>query len=172
MIRKSISIAEFQLKPFTAWNDDWFLLTAGDFGIGKYNTMTVSWGSIGCLWNKPFVQVFSRPSRYTYQFLDEYPTFSLCAFSKEYRKDLNLLGSTSGRDGDKIAKTSLTSCAAQKIAAPIFDQAKLVIECKKLYWTDIDPMHFVDPEINIQYSRKDYHRVYYGEIVSVSQAEN
>ncbi len=167
----TVVISELQIQPFTAWNDEWFLLTAGDFAKGKYNTMTVSWGSIGCLWNKPFVQVFARPTRYTFQFLEQYPTFSLCAFSSEFRKDLNLLGSTSGRDGDKIAKTSLTPCAAQKVAAPIFDQANLVIECKKMYWTDIDPSHFLEQGINNQYPRMDYHRVYYGEIVAVSRAE-
>lgn len=168
--RKTIPISELLIKPYSAWNDDWFLLTAGDFASNDFNCMTVSWGSMGCLWNKPFVQVFARPTRYTYEFLDRYPTFSLCAFSKGFHRDLNILGSLSGRDGNKLAKTTLTPCPAEKIAAPIYEQASLVIECKKMYWTDLDPDHFLDPDIQKQYSRSDYHRVYYGEIVAVSQS--
>lgn len=133
--------------------------------------MTVSWGSLGVMWNKPFAQVVVRPVRYTYQFMEVHPSFSLCAFSRIYRKALNLLGTLSGRDGDKIGASGLTPEAATQVAAPVFAQAELAIECRKIYWQDFDPAHFIDPGIDKNYPRKDYHRIYFGEIVAVTGAE-
>ena len=41
-----------------------------------------------------------------------------------------------------------------------------MLVCRKLYWQDMDPDHFLDPEIDSRfYAQKDYHRVYVGEIV-------
>ena len=35
--------------------------------------MTVSWGSMGMIWNKPFIQVVVRPQRHTFEFMEKYP---------------------------------------------------------------------------------------------------
>lgn len=172
MDRHPIPIEKLLLKPYAIWEKAWFLLTCGDFSLGKYNTMTVSWGSMGCIWNKPFAQVFVRPVRHTYSFIEKYPTFTLCVFSAQYRKDLNLLGSKSGRDGDKIAQTSLTPIAASQVAAPIFAEAELVIECQKMYWSELTPATFLDAAIEKNYPQKDYHRSYFGEILAVSGVDS
>ena len=76
------------------------LITAGN--LTKYNTMTASWGGFGILWNKPVCYVFVRPSRYTFEFMESNAGFTLSFFPKEYRKALNILGSKSGRDLDKV----------------------------------------------------------------------
>ena len=134
--------------------------------------MTVSWGSLGEMWNVPFAQVVVRPQRYTAQFIEKYPTFTLCAFSPKYRAALNLLGSKSGRDGDKIAESGLTLMAAAKVAAPVYEQAELAIECRKMYWQDLDPSHFLAPGIARNYPEKDYHRMYFGEVVAGTGSEH
>jgi flavin reductase (DIM6/NTAB) family NADH-FMN oxidoreductase RutF len=168
MNRIPILPQDLLVNSYTIWNDSWFLLTSGDFSKGNFNTMTVSWGSLGCVWNRPFAQVFIRPTRYTFSFIEKFPTFSLCVFSPDYRKDLDLLGARSGRDGYKIALTNLTPIAANKIAAPIFAEAELVLECRKMYWSDMIPANFLDPKIERQYPQKDYHRIYFGEILFAS----
>ncbi len=56
------------------------------------------------------------------------------------------------------------------MAAPVFAEAELVIECRKLYWQDLDPANFLTPDIDKNYPRKDYHRVYYAEILAVRGA--
>jgi flavin reductase (DIM6/NTAB) family NADH-FMN oxidoreductase RutF len=132
--------------------------------------MTVSWGSLGVIWNKPFAQVVVRPQRYTFQFLEQYPTFTLCAFPRQFRKALSLLGSRSGRDGDKIAASGLTPIPAAVAAAPLYAEASLAIECRTLYWQDLDPAHFLDPAIQANYPHNDYHRAFFGEILAVSAA--
>jgi flavin reductase (DIM6/NTAB) family NADH-FMN oxidoreductase RutF len=171
MTRQPIEITQFAARPHGLWEPGWFLLTSGNFAAGEYNTMTVSWGSLGVMWGRPFAQVVVRPQRYTFQFMEKYPTFTLCAFSREYRAALNLLGAKSGRRGNKIAETVLTPAAASIVEAPVFEQAELAIECRKLYWQDFDPSHFVLPEIDRNYPSKDYHRVYYGEVVALTGVE-
>ena len=168
ILRIPISIEQLIVPPYGLWDDQWFLLTAGDFESKRFNTMTVSWGGLGVMWDKPVASVVVRPHRYTYEFIEQFPTFTLCAFSNKFHNTLDLLGSTSGRDGDKIKDSGLTPQKASKVGAPAFEQAELVLECKKLYWQDMDPAHFLDPTLDKHYPRKDYHRIYYGEIVAVA----
>ncbi len=164
---KSISIDEFVVKVNDLWLNQWFLLTSGDYSMKHYNTMTVGWGYFGIMWNKPIAVVVVRPTRYTYEYINEYETFTLCAFNKKYRKDLLLLGNKSGRDYDKIAETKLNIVPSQKVSAPSFKEAELIIECKKVYYDDFKPVNFLDDSIEKNYPQKDYHRFYFGEIMEI-----
>jgi flavin reductase (DIM6/NTAB) family NADH-FMN oxidoreductase RutF len=166
MERKSIPLDQFVARTHYLWDAQWLLLTAGDFSEKQFNTMTVGWGSLGTMWGRPFVQVVVRPTRYTYGFMEGYDTFTLCTFPESYRADVNLLGTKSGRDGDKLAETDLTPIASQQVAAPGFAEAELILECRKIYWDDLEPAHFVDPRIERHYPQKDYHRIYFGEILA------
>lgn len=165
---KKIKINDFSETPTNLWLHKWLLLTSGD--LKHFNSMTVAWGSIGGLWQKPFVQVFVRPSRYTYEFMNSYKTFTLCTFPKEYKKALALLGSKSGRDGDKIAEAKLTPIASEVVQAPSFKEADLIIECVKTYYQDMDPKNFLSKDIMDNYPANDFHRIYYGEIVNILQS--
>ncbi|TCL75164.1 flavin reductase (DIM6/NTAB) family NADH-FMN oxidoreductase RutF [Hydrogenispora ethanolica] len=140
---------------------DWMLITAGD--LQKYNTMTASWGGFGILWGKKVCFCVVRPSRYTYQFMEASDRFTLSFFPEQYREALNFCGSKSGRDVDKAAATGLTPVAGAG-GLVYFDQARLVMECAKLYYQDLDPAHFLDPGIEKNYQGRDYHRMYIGEI--------
>jgi flavin reductase (DIM6/NTAB) family NADH-FMN oxidoreductase RutF len=166
--RIPISIEQLSVQPYPLWDQQWFLLAAGDLKIEKYNVMTVSWGSFGVMWDKPVAQVVVRPHRYTFEFMEQFPTFTLSAFPAAYHAALEHLGTVSGRDEDKIKEAKLTPRSAAIAAAPVFAEAELVIECRKLYWHDFEPEHFLDAAIARNYPRKDYHRVYYGEIIAVS----
>jgi flavin reductase (DIM6/NTAB) family NADH-FMN oxidoreductase RutF len=167
MMRDSIAFDTFLARSHQIWDEQWFLLTAGDFVAGRYNTMTVSWGSFGTIWNRPFAQVVVRPTRHTHSFMEQYETFTLCAFAEEHRKALDLLGSRSGRDGDKIAAAGIHPIASRIVAAPSFAEAILIIECRKIYSDDLKPERFIDPSIERNYPMKDYHRFYFGEVVSI-----
>jgi len=166
---KRIDIKEFSPRIFELFDDDWLLLTCGDYAAGDFNAMTISWGSMGIVWNRPFVQVLVRPVRYTFEFMNRYPDFTLCAFDEEHRPALNLLGTQSGRDSNKNEECGLTPKAASMVASPCFAEATLVIECRKLFWQDIDPAHFIDPGIENHYPEKDYHRMFFGEIVALAR---
>ena len=103
--------------------------------------------------------------RYTYQYLENNDYFTVSFYEKEYKKDLGILGSKSGRDLDKIA---LTSLEAQDIDQSMtFKQASVTLLCKKIYCQDLDikqiPQEFVDK----YYLTEEPHRIYFGEIVKV-----
>lgn len=168
---KQINPLSLTVDTLNTWDHDWFLLTAGDFATGQFNTMTIGWGSFGYMWKKPYATVVVRPGRFTYQFMEKYDTFTITQFPPKFKKVLGILGAKSGRDGDKIAEVGLTPIASQTIPAPSFAEAILSIECKKIYYHDFDPKQFLDPTIHERYPLKDYHRVYYGEIRTISQAD-
>jgi flavin reductase (DIM6/NTAB) family NADH-FMN oxidoreductase RutF len=85
----------------------------------------------------------------------------------ELKKELAFCGTRSGRDEDKLSRTRITPQASQVVSAPSFAEAELVIECKKVYWVDLDRNHFLDPSIERNYPAHDYHRMYYGEMLVV-----
>ena len=172
MNRKPIDVGDLLVRSHHLWAAQWLLLTSGDFATAKFNAMAVGWGSLGTMWGKPFAQVVVRPGRYTRRFMEQYDSFTLCAFPEEHRKAVQLLGTRSGRDGDKIAASKLTPVASSTVAAPCFAEAELVLECRKMYWQDMDPANFVDPAIEKNYPKKDYHRIYFGEIVAVSGTDS
>lgn len=162
---KPIEIDNFNLDVIDIWKNRWFALLSGN--EKDYNSMTVAWGSIGFMWKKPFVQIVVRPTRYTYELTEKYETFSLNAFSNGLKPALTLFGSKTGRDTDKIKESGLTLQHSDVIDTPYFQEAELVIECKKIYFDDFKPEHFLDSNINKLYPQKDYHRIYFGEIINI-----
>ena len=120
---------------------DWMLITAGN--EVSFNTMTASWGALGELWAKPVFMCFVRESRYTHQFMQDNDYYTLCFFDEAYRDKLQLLGSKSGRDTDKIKESGLTPVATP-LGSMAFAEARMIIECKKLYSAPFDPANFHD----------------------------
>ncbi|MBF0430723.1 MAG: flavin reductase [Fibrobacteria bacterium] len=169
MAIKEIDINQFCTKSVDIWLKKWFLLTAGT--MEHSNTMTIAWGSFGGMWKRPFAQIAVRPVRHTFGFLNSSDSFSICAFPEEHRKDMALLGSKSGRDGDKLSETGLTLSPSTNIKAPCFKEAELIIECKTMYWQDMEPKNFQDQGIDALYPEKDYHRIYFGEILAIQGTE-
>lgn len=150
-------------NTFKLIGSDWMLITSGT--RGSFNTMTASWGGLGVLWNKPVSYIFVRPTRYTYEFLERNKTYSLSFFDEKYRRALSICGSKSGRDTDKVREAGLTPVVSES-GIVHFGEAKLVLECTKLYYDDIEPSHFLSPEIDKMYEN-DYHRMYIGEITGI-----
>ncbi|MGI5869558.1 MAG: flavin reductase family protein [Kiritimatiellia bacterium] len=155
------------LNPFAVFDKRWMLLSAGDFSTGEWNCMTISWGFIGTMWGLPVVQPVVRPQRYTREFMDKFDTFTLCAFPEEFRPALQLLGSKSGRDGDKVAASGLHPVAAGTVAAPVFAEADLVIECRKLFRLPMTAESLLAEKAREMYPTQDYHIMYIGEVLSI-----
>lgn len=122
----------------------WMLVTAGN--AQGFNTMTASWGGIGWLWNKPVAFVFVRPERYTHEFIERNERLTLSFYTEAYRKALQLCGTKSGRDTDKVAATGLTPVPLES-GAMTFAEARLTIEGCKLFKAPMQESHFLDAEI-------------------------
>ena len=103
---KKIAPKDIDKNVIKLIGQDWMLVTAGD--QEKFNMMTASWGSMGYLWNKPVVMVFVRPQRYTFEFTEKKDEFTLSFFDEKYRHALNVCGSVSGRDVNKVQESGLT----------------------------------------------------------------
>jgi flavin reductase (DIM6/NTAB) family NADH-FMN oxidoreductase RutF len=143
--------------------NDWMLITAGT--PENYNTMTASWGCMGELWNKHVVFIFIRPQRFTYEFVEREDFFTCSFFDESYRGMLNFCGAKSGRDYNKAKEANITPVVLKESVS--FNEARIVIECRKIYYQDIDPHNFISDTIEKHYPRKDYHRMFVGEITSV-----
>lgn len=77
---------------------------------------------------------------------------------------LELCGSRSGREINKAVDSGLTPIEITP-GITSFAEARMVLECKKIYFQDINPAHVVDSSIADLYPARDYHRMYIGEIV-------
>lgn len=163
---QEIEAEDIRENVFRLIGKEWMLITAGQ--KDDYNMMTASWGTAGVLWKKPVVFAFIRPQRYTYEFMESQPHFTISFFPEAHRGVLNLCGTTSGRDLNKMAIEDLTpmETASGSIA---FEEAKLVLECRKIYYDDINPDFFQVFDIEKVYPAKDYHRFYIGEIMRIWQ---
>ncbi|WP_392391668.1 flavin reductase family protein [Zongyangia hominis] len=161
---REIKPQQLQENPFTMIGKDWLLITAGD--KNKCNTMTASWGGVGVLWNQDVCTVYIRPQRYTKEFVDREKEFSICVMDASFRDALNLCGTKSGRDMDKIGACGFT--VDYEGDTPYFDEARVVIVCEKLYAQELKPEHFLVPGYDERYyPDKDYHTMYVGRIKKV-----
>ncbi len=162
---RKMACEDIKDNPFSAIGKEWMLITAGP--SDNYNTMTAAWGGLGVLWHKNVCFTFVRPTRHTYGFTEKYDNFTLSFFEEKHRNILQYCGTHSGRDVDKARETGLTPVSCELPETTAFEEARLVIECKKLYFDDLKPASFLDPEIEDSYPDKDYHRMYVGEIAGV-----
>jgi len=162
---RKIAAEEIDKNSIKLIGKDWMLITAGS--LDSYNTMTASWGQFGVLWNLPVAICFIRPQRYTYEFVEQSEYYTLTFFEKEYRSALNFCGSKSGRDYDKAKETGLSPMKTD-FNNVSFQEAKLIMECKKIYSDDIKEDGFIAKNlVNKNYPTKDFHRFYIGEIKNV-----
>ena len=131
-----VSPKELQDNFIELIGDQWMLITAGN--SGSFNTMTASWGAMGNMWSRPAAFIFVRESRYTYQFLENSGSYTLSFYDEGYRRAMEIIGSRSGRDGDKVAEAGLTpmEMPAGNMA---FAEARMIIECDKMFAQPIDP---------------------------------
>ena len=157
-------------KLLPAFGAENALLTAGT--ADRCNTMTIGWCQAGRLWSLQTCTVYVRPERYTYSFMEDQAYFTVSVLPRDMKKAMALCGTKSGRDLDKIKECGLTVRAG---AAPFFEEAELVLVCRKLYAQDLDPACVLPAgEENIlpNYGAKGgWHRAYTGEIVEAYSAK-
>lgn len=140
------------------------LLTAGN--INSYNTMTIGWGMIGTIWRKKTFIVYVKPTRYTYQFMENSDYFTISFYKNNYSKEIAYLGTKSGKFCDKVNDVKFHSENINDVAVS-FKEAYCTILCKKYYFTDIDKNQVLDIDKSRYYTDNNFHRVYYGEILDI-----
>ena len=123
-----------KINPFEKFNKEWALVTAGN--KDKFNSMTISWGSMGTLWFKSIVTIYVRPERYTFDFLKDSDYFTVSFYDEKYKDRLIMFGRCSGRDVDKVSESGFSPLFLDK--GITYKEAKETIVLKKIYMQKLD----------------------------------
>ncbi|NVM53886.1 MAG: flavin reductase family protein [Candidatus Helarchaeota archaeon] len=148
-----VEIGPYQLAEITLSKDTLLVSKNKD----KVNVMALAWKSIGELWGYPICTVAVAPSRYTFSLLNDLQEFTLNVPSPKIESAVNIAGSYSGRDTDKIAQASLTLTPSRFISVPMIQEAMINYECKIIHTAESGSICS--------------HRLFFGEILA-AYAEN
>ena len=152
-------------KVFEMFSKQKALATAGN--IDDYNCCTIGWGSLGNIWDRGtnIVTIYINPDRYTWKYCMEKDYFTVSFFPEEYMPDLRILGTKSGRDGDKVALTKLHPVTLEN--GVDYEEATLTFVCRKLYQGEFEREGLADKINNGIYKDWHPHYMFVGEIIDV-----
>jgi flavin reductase (DIM6/NTAB) family NADH-FMN oxidoreductase RutF len=136
----------------------------------QQNVMTIGWALVGILWRKPVMMVAVRNSRHTFGLIEDADSFTVSVPTKDMHKELECCGTRSGSAVDKFKECKLASGKAKKVSSPVLDLPGYHYECRRLYKSALDPK-LLDKELHDLYPKKDYHTLYFGEIVACYETE-
>jgi len=149
---------ETVMKHYTAYGA---FLSVSD---GKtVNTMTVSWGHLGLMWDMPCWMVMVRPQRYTFAIIENAEDFTLSLPFGTMRDELTVCGTKSGRDIDKAAVVDFLPARAVK--SPVVGGCDVYYECKIIYRDGFKNENMPVEIAKRVYGKNDFHSVYFGEIL-------
>ena len=129
------------------------------------NTMTIGWGLAGICWRKPVLMVAVRKTRFTFEIIEKAADFTVSMPSGNLRDEIFYCGTKSGRDVNKFEECGLKTAAGREVNSPIIHTPGLHVECNIVYKNAMAPDNLVAAFHGL-YPQKDYHTLYYGEIVA------
>ncbi len=143
-----------------------YLTTSGAFLSSKsedgVNTMTIAWGFIGFMVNKPYFIALVRPQRYTKKILDKSKSFTVSVPYDKLKEELNICGVKSGADFDKSKVVKFLD--AKSVDSVIVDGCDIYYECV-IRMVDKLEGEQLPEDIKGKFYKNDYHYLYFGEIV-------
>jgi flavin reductase (DIM6/NTAB) family NADH-FMN oxidoreductase RutF len=137
---------------------------------GKINTMTIGWATFGIIWRKQILMVAVRPTRHTFTLIDKADNFTVSVPSSDMSKELGFCGTRSGRECDKFEKCGLRVEKARTVGSPVIKCPGLHFECRIVFKAAMDSANLVD-DYEYLYPNRDYHTLYFGEIVDWYEIE-
>ena len=170
MVKVEVSLDDYAEETIRILDRCGCLLVSGS--MRKANVMTIGWGLIGPLWEKPFFIVAVRPSRYTYEFIDETGDFTVNVPQKGMEDLVSYCGSVSGRDHDKFEEKGLLTEPGKEVNSPIISNCVIHYECKVAYKMNVVPSGLPREILKGCYPHGDYHTLYFGEILSTYADED
>lgn len=139
-----------------------FLTTKKD---GIVNTMTIGWGTVGVMWGRPVFVVGVRPSRHTYEMIDNDTEFTVSIpLNQKMKAQLGFCGSKSGRDMNKFDECEITAIEAKEVDIPIIKECELHYECKVVSKHQLISEYMDNTIVERHYPEGDFHMIFYGEI--------
>lgn len=96
---------------------------------GENNALAVAY-CCNCSYDPPMVMVGIVPSRHSYKMIKETGCFVVNLVGKEYKDVFEYLGTTSGKDENKLSKMNVRLVEGLKVNAPVLQDCPVNIECK------------------------------------------
>ena len=159
-----IKAEQLNFNPFGKIGKQWFLVSAGD--ESTLNMMTASWGGLGVMWGKNVFTTVIRPTRKTFENVENSDHFVISFLPEEYRSIMNFCGKASGHDCDKVKESGLHPVKLP-CGEMTFEEAELVFVCRKLYRQPMD-LSALDAAEQHWYSETNKpHVAFTGEITAV-----
>jgi len=134
------------------------------------NLMTIGWALFGFIWRRPTMMIAVRNTRFTYGIIEKAASFTVSVPTGSMEKEIEICGTKSGRNLDKFRECKFSTLPGEKSQAPILDIPGFHYECRLIYKTPMDP-RFLAGELNSLYPKKDYHTLYFGEILGCYRQE-
>ncbi|MBN1849274.1 MAG: flavin reductase family protein [Deltaproteobacteria bacterium] len=165
---KNVDYMQVAEKAITQIRKGAFLtVKSGDF----LNTMTIGWATVGFIWRKPIFMVAVRNSRYTFGIIEKAADFTVSVPSTDIHEAIHFCGTQSGRDVDKFKECDLHTIDSRKASSPIINTPGLHFECRIVFKAPMDPEYFIAEYDEELYPQKDYHTLYFGEILACYEIE-
>ncbi len=128
------------------------------------NVMTIGWASVGFMWARPMMTVMVRKSRHTFKLIENTSEFTVSVPMVDAAKALEFCGSESGKNHDKLKACGLEILPGEKVHTPVVNIPGIHFECKIAFKSPMDPSFLIEGYKHL-YPNKDYHTLYFGEIV-------
>jgi len=162
LTRSEVDIFEHVEEVNKLMRNGGLLLVSGD--EKKPNAMTIGWGILGTMWRKPVFVVAVRLTRYTYELLEKSDSFTVCLPAKGMEKALELCGTKSGRDLDKMAKLGFEVKKGKTVNAPYIKDCPVHYECEIIYKDEVKKGELKREIEADAYPNENWHVLYYGEV--------
>lgn len=168
-MKQNINVWEYAPQILEAVGKGVLLTTQAD---GEVDTMTIGWGHMGIEWYKQIFIVYVRQSRHTKRLLDKNPEFTVnIPLGKVNKEIIQVCGTQSGRDVNKIEKLNLTLVPGETVSVPGIQELPLTLECKVIFKQD-QALSAISKEDRERFYKAgtpndgDFHTAYYGEITA------
>ena len=165
-MKKYVDFSQFAEQTMQKLSHGGVFLTAKH--EGRVNTMTIGWGGINYYWARPIFQAPVRHSRFTYDMIKNSGEFTVSVplEGDDMKKQLAYCGSHSGRNEDKISACGIKLMDGEAVNVPVIGGCTLHFECKVVGEAELEGKKLSDVVDDRWYGDKDYHTLFFGEIVS------
>jgi flavin reductase (DIM6/NTAB) family NADH-FMN oxidoreductase RutF len=117
------------------------------------------------------MMVAVRPTRHTFGIMEKATDFTVTVPAGDMGKEIAFCGTKSGRDVDKFKMCNLETTGGRNVVSPIIKIRGRHYECKIIYKSAMNAAYLDKDYAASLYPQKDYHTLYFGEILSCYETD-
>jgi flavin reductase (DIM6/NTAB) family NADH-FMN oxidoreductase RutF len=144
---------------------DQMLITSGT--LEKFDAMPTTWALFGHIFQKPTASIVLCPKGYMLPYVNANPVVTLSFYHPQHDGSLTVLAEEADDERDKIRRSGMEPFATP-LGGIAFREARILLECEKLYADWIKEANFIDQTVPQEmYPRKEFHRLFVLEVKAV-----